>query len=263
MQTEHNMEPAKAARFRRTLVVANPKAKLFDQVTEVCRLLHYSRRTEQTYVGWIRRFLMFHRAKAAGQWRHPRDLGGQEVTEFLSHLAVAVQVSASTQNQALNAVVFLYREVLHRELTGLDERLRATRPKRLPVVLTREEVRQWLAMMEGTPKLMARLLYGTGMRLIELLRLRVKDVDFGRNQILIHAGKGNKDRVTMVPESLVELLRAHLVRRQQGHQADAACGQGRVWLPDGNDERMPPKGDRLSKPVADLIKRWIDQGAQN
>ncbi len=134
------MEPPKAARFRRALVFANPKAKLFDQVSEVCRLLHYSRRTEQTYVGWIPRFLVFHRAKAAGQWRHPRDLGGQEVTEFLSHLAVAEQVSASTQNQALNAVVFLYREVLHRELTGLDERLRATRPKRLPVVLTREEV---------------------------------------------------------------------------------------------------------------------------
>lgn len=225
METERNTEPAKAAKFRRALVFANPKAKLFDQVTEVCRLLHYSPRTERTYVGWIRRFLFFHRSQA-GQWRHPRELGGQEVTEFLSHLAVAEQVSASTQNQALNAVVFLYREVLHRELTGLDERLRATRPKRLPVVLTREEVRQLLAAMEGTPKLMAQLLYGTGLRLIELLRLRVKDVDFGRNQITVHAGKGNKDRVTMLPEALKAELQQHIERVRRLHERDRAEGWG-------------------------------------
>lgn len=238
METERNTEPAKAAKFRRALVFANPKAKLFDQVTEVCRLLHYSPRTERTYVGWIRRFLFFHRSQA-GQWRHPRELGGQEVTEFLSHLAVAERVSASTQNQALNAVVFLYREVLHRELTGLDERLRATRPKRLPVVLTREEVRQLLAAMEGTPKLMAQLLYGTGLRLIELLRLRVKDVDFGRNRITVHAGKGNKDRVTMLPEALKAELQQHIERVRRLHERDRAEGLGWVELPEAFRRKYP------------------------
>jgi integron integrase len=238
METRHTTEPAKAAKFRRALVTPNPKAKLFDQVEEVCRLLHYSKRTEQTYAGWIRRFLIFHRSEA-GQWRHPRDLGGQEVTEFLSHLAVAQQVSASTQNQALNAVVFLYREVLHRELTGLDERLRATRPKRLPVVLTREEVRQLLAAMEGTPRLMAQLLYGTGLRLTELLRLRVKDVDFGRNQILVHAGKGDKDRVTVLPESLKAELQLHMERVRRLHERDLAEGLGWADLPEAFRRKYP------------------------
>lgn len=154
-------------------IIPNPKLKLLDQVREVCRLKHFSLRTEQTYAAWARRFLV-HAKHRAGHWRHPKDMGGAEVTAFLSHLAGEAKVSASTQNQALNALVFLYREVLGLELGDLAEALRAIRPKRLPVVLTREEVGRLFTAMEGTHRLMAQLLYGTGLRLMELLRLRVK-----------------------------------------------------------------------------------------
>jgi integrase len=163
-------------------IIPNPKARLLDQVREVMRVKHYSIRTEQTYIQWIKRFI-FHHGK-----RHPREMGAVEVAAFLTDLAVRGQVAASTQNQALNALVFLYREVLGMELGDLGEFLRAKAPVRLPGVLTVEEVQCLLAALAGTCQLMGRLLYGTGMRLMELIRLRVKDVDFGQNQIIVHSG---------------------------------------------------------------------------
>ena len=177
-------------------VMPNPKAKLLDQVREVLRVKHYSIHTEDAYVGWIKRFIFFH-----GK-RHPREMGAAQVQAFLSDLAVKGQVSASTQNQALNALVFLYSEVLHQELGWMNELVRAKRPKRVPTVMSKEEVQRVLAAMTGTPQLMARLLYGTGMRLMECLRLRVKDVDFANNYIVVRDGKGDKDRITMLPATL-------------------------------------------------------------
>lgn len=180
--------------------------RLLDQVRGKIRLKHYSIRTEQAYVDWIKRFIL-HFDK-----RHPRELGAAEVEAFLTHLAVAGKVAASTQNQAKSALLFLYREVLEVELPWLDNVERAKAPKRLPVVLTRAEVQALLTRLSGTHWLMASLLYGAGLRLMECLRLRVKDVDFARKEILVRDGKGFKDRVTMLPAALAEPLRAHLVR---------------------------------------------------
>jgi integron integrase len=172
-------------------------------------------------------------------WRHPRDLGEAEVRDFLTHLAVEQNVAASTHNQALSALLFLYAEVLHRPLGALGLLERPQRPARLPVVLSREEVRQWLEAMEGTAQLMARLLYGTGLRLIECLRLRVKDVDFERGQIVVREGKGDKDRITMLPQSLREPLRAHLARVRLLHEKDLAEGLGWVALPSALARKYP------------------------
>ena len=229
------MEPRKAA-FER--VLPNPKAKLLDQLREVCRLKHYSLRTEQSYVAWALRFLVFVKGPD-GQWRHPRELGGKEVTEFLTHLAVVQELGASSQNQGMNALVFLYQQVLGLPLEGLADRVRARRPQRLPVVLTREEVKRLLAGMQGTPRLMAQLLYGTGLRLMELLRLRVQDVDFARNQITVRAGTGDKDRVTVLPESLKLELQQHLERVRLLHEKDLAEGLGWVALPGGLARKYP------------------------
>ena len=198
--------PAKAA-----LVIANPKSKLLDQLREVLRVKHYSLRTEEAYGQWVRRYLKFHRT-AAGVWRHPRDLGTAEVVAFLNHLASVENVAAGTQNQALNALSFLYTQVLRVELGDLGEFLAASRRRRVPVVLSKAEVQRLLAALEGTYQLMGRLLYGTGLRLLELLRLRIKDVDFERNQIVVRGGKGDKDRVTMLPQSLKAELERHLAR---------------------------------------------------
>src|SRR5574340_201464 len=170
--------------------------KLLDQVRDRIRVKHYSIRTETQYVQWIRRFILFH-----GK-RHPRDLGAPEVEAFLTHLAVEGNVAAATQNQALSALIFLYREVLGVELPWLDKVTRAKRPRHFPVVLTRDEVRAVLGRMEGVYGLQARLLYGTGMRLMEVIRLRVKDVEFARGEIVVRDGKGAKDRMTMLPESV-------------------------------------------------------------
>lgn len=235
MTTGTTIEPTKTAPSGR--LVPNPKARLREQLHEVCRFKHRSPRTEESYWGWLRRFLVFH--KQGEQWRHPRELGGPEVQRFLSHLATERKVSASTQNQALNALVFVYQEVLGQsfELGGAFERAR--RPKRLPVVLTREEVRLLLAAVPAEHQLAVRLLYGSGLRLLELLQLRVKDLDLERRQITVRAGKGDKDRVTMVPESLVELLRAHLVKRRQVYQADLEAGFGGVALPEGLARKYP------------------------
>lgn len=205
--------------------VPNPKLKLLDQVSEVMRFKHYSLRTERTYREWIKRFILFH-----GK-RHPRELGAPEVERFLSDLAVRGRVAASTQNQAFNALLFLYRQVLHQDLGRLEEVERAHRPERLPVVLTRAQVERVLAGLSGTFQLMAGLLYGAGLRLMECVRLRVKDVDFEQNQITVREGKGFKDRVTVLPASLQEPLAAHLRRVRLLHAQDRAAGYGRVYLP--------------------------------
>jgi integron integrase len=213
--------------------VAPQPPKLLDQVRDRLRLKHYSIRTETQYVQWIRRFILFH------DKRHPRDMGVAELEAFLTHLAVEGRVAASTQNQALSALLFLYREVLAINLPWLDNVVRAKTPQRLPVVLTRQEVVSVLDGMSGVYGLMARLLYGTGMRLMECVRLRVKDVDFEQAEILIRDGKGAKDRVTMLPQSLVEALRAHLKIRQRLYEEDRAKGMASVYLPDALDRKYP------------------------
>jgi len=199
--------------------------RLLDRVHEAIRRKYFSRRTEQAYVHWIRRFIFFH-----GK-RHPRELGEAEVTAFLNDLSVARGVAAGTQNQALSALLFLYKEVLGRELAWLDGLVRARRPPRLPVVLTRAEAERLLAQVTGTRWLLASLMYGSGLRVMECLRLRVKDVDLDYQQILVRDGKGEKDRVTMLPEKLIEPVRAHLVRVRALHARDMLEGYGEVHLP--------------------------------
>ncbi len=212
--------------------VPNPP-KLLDQVRDKIRVKHYSIRTETQYLQWIKRFILFQ-----GK-RHPKDMGAAEVEEFLSHLATDGNVSASTQNQALSALLFLYREVLGIALPWMDTMVRAKRPQRLPSVLTRSEVVLVLERMEGTYSLMARLLYGTGMRLMECCRLRVKDVDFGQREILIREGKGAKDRVTMLPASLIQPFQEHLAKRRRLYEDDFAKGMAEVFLPDALARKYP------------------------
>ena len=199
--------------------------RLLDRVRETIRRLHYSDRTEETYVHWIRRFIHF-----AGM-RHPALLGAAEVTAFLNDLAGPRNVAAATQNQALSALLFLYKQVLEQPLPWLESLDRAKRPVRVPAVLTRDEVRRLLAGMRGSKWLMASLLYGAGLRLRECLKLRVKDVDFGYRQILVRDGKGAKDRVTMLPASVIAPLGAHLERVKRLHERDLAGGHGEVALP--------------------------------
>lgn len=210
--------------------------RLLEQVRGRIRFKHYSLRTEQAYVDWIKRFI-WHFDK-----RHPRDMGADEVQAFLTHLAVQGRVAASTQNQAKSALLFLYREVLGVELPWLDKVEPAKAPKRLPVVLTQEEVQVLLARMDGTLALIARLLYGTGMRLMECLRLRVKDVDFATGEILVRDGKGFKDRVTMLPISVAADLRVHLDRVRERHRLDLEAGHGEVHLPYALDRKYPNAG---------------------
>lgn len=207
--------------------------KLLDQVRDVIRLKHYSIRTEQAYIGWIRRFILFH-----GK-RHPKDMGAEEVTRYLTHLAVQDKVAASTQNQALNALLFLYREVLKVDLPWLDGLQRAKKPARLPVVLTRDEVRRLLAQLDGTTWLIVALIYGAGLRVMEALRLRVKDIDFQYRQLIIRDAKGQKDRVTTLPESLIDPLRRQLDRVKHLHQRDLREGFGKVYLPFALDRKYP------------------------
>jgi integron integrase len=199
--------------------------RLFAEVRRRLRLKHYSLRTEQAYVAWVRRFIF------ANGRRHPRHLGGAEVERFLSNLATEGNVASSTQNQALSALLFLYREVMGLELAWMGSIDRAKRPRRLPTVLSRAEVVRLLAAMDGRVWLIAALLYGTGMRLMEGLRLRVKDIDFDRNEICIREGKGGKDRRTMLPRSLVEPLVREVERVRTLHTQDLAEGHGAVWLP--------------------------------
>jgi integron integrase len=212
------------------------KPKLLDQVREAIRTRHYSLRTEEAYVGWIKRFIFFH-----GK-RHPLEMGQQEVVQFLSALAVKEHVSASTQNQALCALLFLYREVLAQDLGWLEGIVRAKRPRRLPVILTRSEVKTLLGAIQGVNWIMASLLYGAGLRLLECLRLRVKDIDFGTNQIVVREGKGEKDRVTMLPAMVRTPLVSHLERVRTLHQQDLERGFGGVFLPDALRRKYPTAG---------------------
>ncbi len=212
---------------------AEGKPKLLDQVRLTLRARHYSRKTEESYVTWIRRFILFH-----GK-RHPLEMSEREVNAFLTHLAVKKHVSSSTQNQALSALLFLYRHVLGRELGDLGNVIRARKPTRLPVVLTREEVKAVLSHLHGDKWLMASLMYGAGLRLMECLRLRVQDIDFARNEITLRDGKGAKDRVTMLPESLKTPLQNHLRKVNAIHEKDLRDGYGRVPLPDALDRKYP------------------------
>ena len=213
-----------------------PKPRLLDRVREAIRTRHYSRRTEKAYVHWIKRYIFFH-----GK-RHPAEMGAHEVTAFLTALAVQGKVAASTQNQALSALLFLYREVLGVELPWLDDVVRAKRPLHLPVVLTRDEVRAVLQRLDGVPRLMALLLYGAGLRLLECCRLRVKDVDFATNQVIIRDGKGRKDRVTMLPAAVKAALIAHLEGAREQHQADLRHDAGWVELPGALLRKYPNAG---------------------
>ena len=209
------------------------RPKLLDQVRDAIRTRHYSYRTEEAYVGWIKRFILFH------QKRHPAQMGKPELEQFLTALAVQRHVAASTQNQALAALLFLYKDVLGCDPGWLDDLVRAKRPQRLPTVLTRSEVEVLLRALHGVNWLMAMLLYGAGLRLRECLRLRIKDIDFSRNEIVVREGKGNKDRVTMLPGAVKAPLLAHLDRVRRLHAADLAAGLGRVQLPDALSRKYP------------------------
>ena len=200
--------------------------KLLDRVRIAIRARHYSRRTEEAYVGWIRRYILHHRKT------HPAAMGAEEVNAFLTHLAVEARVSAATQAQALSALVFLYRHVLDDPLPWLDEIVRARRPARLPAVLSREEVAQLLGQLRGTPRLAASILYGAGLRLLEALRLRVKDVDLAARLLVVRHGKGGKDRRTMLPDSLRGALQTQIGVVKRLHARDLSRGYGEVWLPD-------------------------------
>jgi integron integrase len=207
--------------------------KLLDRVRHAIRTRHYSPRTEEAYVHWIRRYIFFHKV------RHPADMGKQELNAFLSHLAVKEHVSASTQTQALSALVFLYRHVLERDIGLLEGVVRAKRPGRVPVVLTRGEVRQLLTHLDDVVLLVCTLLYGSGLRLLECLHMRVKDIDFERQEIAVRDGKGHKDRVTMLPVSCKQPLLDHLVKIGQLHEDDLRQGLGRAPLPHAVARKYP------------------------
>ena len=202
-----------------------PKPKLLDQLREIIRLKHYSIRTEQSYVDWAKRYILFHEKK------HPKEMGAKEIAAFLTHLAVDKNVSASTQNQALNALIFLYKELLRISVGDIGDVARAKLPIRRPLVMSRDEVKRVIEKMTGVPRLMAELLYGTGMRLMDGARLRVKDIDFDLNQIIVRDGKGAKDRVTMLPQKLRPILERHLSEVNALHGRDLAAGYGHVHLP--------------------------------
>ncbi len=197
------------------------------------RLKHYSRRTEESYVNWIKRYILFHNK------RHPREMGAPEIGAFLTHLAVNEKVAASTQNQAFSALLFLYRQLLQIELPESIEAVRALRPRRLPTVLTPEETHRLLEQMTGTPQLMAQLLYGSGLRLMECVRLRVKDIDFARREIIVRDPKGRTDRVSLLPEKLIVPLQAHLQQVKQLHQNDLKRGCGSADLPSALSRKYP------------------------
>jgi len=212
-------------------VSAGKPKKLLDETRDVLRLKHYSLRTERSYCDWIERFIRFH------DLRHPKEMGAAEITEFLTHLARIGNVSAATQNQALSAILFLYQQVLKQEVAWIDDVERAKKPKRMPVVLTRDEVHKIFAHLHGTVRLMAGLLYGSGLRLMECVRLRVKDVDFGYARITVRDGKGAKDRVTMLPVNLAASLQRHLDKVKAQHEQDLEDGFGEVFLPHGLERK--------------------------
>lgn len=209
------------------------KPRLLDRLREACRVRHYSIRTEDAYHDWCRRFILFHNK------RHPAEMGVVEINQFLTHLAVEGNVAASTQNQAFSAILFLYQKVLEVEPGRIEGAIRASQPKRLPVVLTREEVKRVLSGLEGTHRLIGLMLYGSGMRLLECLRLRLKDLDFTLNQITVREGKGDKDRRTMLPTSLHRELMEHLQRVRELHDEDLRQGMGEAYLPHALERKYP------------------------
>ncbi len=209
------------------------KPKLLDQIREVIKLKHFSIRTEETYVHWIKRFIIFHNK------RHPLEMGQEQIREFLSYLVNKQNVARSTQNLALQSILFLYREVLNKEITHIDNIERPKKEARVPIVFTREEVNSILSNMHSTPHLMASLLYGSGLRLMECIRLRVKDIDFESNYILVREGKGEKDRVTILPEKLKQPLQRHLMKVKILHEEDLESGFGEVYLPYALERKYP------------------------
>jgi integron integrase len=235
--------------------------KLLDRVREVIRIKHYSYRTEETYIFWIRRYILFH------DKRHPKDMNSAEIESFLSHLAIKENVAASTQNQALSALLFLYREVLKLELNAPVNALRAKRSRYLPTVLTKEEVIEVIQQLSGTYQIIVQLLYGSGLRLSEGLQLRVKDVDFAQHQIQIRDSKGMESRVTMLPTSLLSVLRDHLQGVKHLHQQDLARGYGAVYLPFALERKYPnanrewiwqfvfPSGNISTDPRSGMVRR--------
>jgi integron integrase len=208
-------------------------SRLLSELRSALRARHYSHRTEQAYCLWVRRFIRFH------GMRHPAEMGEPEINAFLTSLATEAQVSASTQTQALSALLFLYRNVIHRDVGSLDGLVRARKSRRLPIVLTRDEVKMILDQLDGDVWLIAALLYGSGLRLTECLRLRVQDLDFSRLELRVRDGKGGKDRVTMVPRSLAAPLQSHLTRVKAIHERDLGAGWGRVELPDALQRKYP------------------------
>jgi len=210
-----------------------PPKKLLDQVTDAIRIKHYSLRTEKTYKDWIVRYILFHNK------RHPKDMGAEEIQAFIAHLATERTLSASSQNQALSAVMFLYRHVLQKEINLPSELIRAEKSKTLPVVLTHQEAIATIAKMTGVAQLMTKILYGSGLRLMECLRLRVKDIDFGNRQIIVRDGKGEDDRSTILPDSIIPLLKTHIQHVQLIHQKDLKEGFGQVYLPYALAKKYP------------------------
>jgi integron integrase len=235
--------------------------KLLDQVADALRVKHYSYRTEQTYVDWIRRYILFHNK------RHPSEMGETEVQAFIIYLATERNLSASSQNQALSAILFLYRHILQRELAFPHDIIRAEKAGHLPTVLSKQEALAVIGNMQGTTKLMAQLLYGSGLRLMECLCLRVKDIDFDNHQLIVRDGKGENDRVTMLPDALVAPLKDHLQRVRGVHQKDLDDGFGEVSLPYALDRKYPnapkefawqyvfPASVRSTDPISKRIKR--------
>lgn len=224
--------PPRSAVLKQTFP-GRPEVGLLSEVRRRLRVKHYSFRTEEAYLGWIKRFIL-----AQGK-RHPREMGAAEVEQFLSSLAVEGNVAASTQNQALSALLFLYRQVLEVDLPWLENATRAKRPRRLPTVLSRGEVRALLSQMDGRGWLLASLLYGTGMRLMKCLRLRIKDLDFARNEITVRDGKGGRDRHTVLPQQLLEPLLREVERAQGLHETDLREGFGVTWLPHALARKYP------------------------
>ncbi len=230
--TNRNLQPAVSI----PLPPGAPKPRLLDQVREAIRTRHYSVKTEEAYVGWIKRFTFFHNKP------HPAEMREHEIARFLSSLATESHVSSSIQNQAFNALLFLYQQVLQRKIGLIEGVVRAKEHRRLPVVLTKEEVQRLLACLKGTPWLMTMLLYGAGLRLMECCRLRVKDIDFSRNQIVVRAGKGDKDRHTMLPAVVNEPLFRHFQAVKRQHEEDLTRGLGRVSLPNALERKYPRAG---------------------
>lgn len=222
-----------AIRVVMPMPATDKKPKLLDQLREATRSRHYSRRTEVTYIHWIKRFIFFHNV------RHPKDMAEPEINAFLTHLAVKEHVSASTQNQALCAIIFLYKYVLNRKIGDIGEVIRARKPVRLPVVMTKAEVKAILENLKDDKWIIAYLMYGAGLRLMECLRLRIQDLDFSENQIIVRSGKGDKDRITMFPESVKKPLTEHLNKVKKIHESDVANGFGRVLLPDALVRKYP------------------------